>query len=99
MCIWCVLTSFTCTWYGDAFHGNLTKSGEVFDMNKLTAASNHFPIGTRLKITNVENNKSVIVKINDTGAFKEKNIDLSKGAFKRIADLKQGRIKIKVKKL
>jgi len=99
MCVWCVLNSFTCTWYGDAFHGNYTKSGEVFDMNKLTCASNHFKIGTRLKITNIENNKSVIVKVNDTGSFKENNIDLSKGAFKRIADLKKGRIEIKVKKI
>lgn len=98
MCIWC-LTSFTCTWYGGSFHGNFTKSGEVFDKNKLTCASNHFKLGTKLKITNLENGKSVVVKVNDTGAFKDKNIDLSEGAFKRIADLKKGRIEIKVKKI
>lgn len=98
MCFYC-LTSFTCTWYGGQFHGNYTKSGEIFDKNKLTAASNHFKLGTKLKITNLENGKSVIVKINDTGAFKDKNIDLSEGAFKRIADLKKGRINIKVKKV
>ena len=98
ICFFC-LTSFTCTWYGSAFHGNYTKSGEIFDKNKLTCASNHFKIGTRLKITNVENGKSVIVKVNDSGSFKDKNIDLSEGAFKRIANLKQGRIEIKVKKV
>jgi rare lipoprotein A len=98
MCFYC-LTSFTCTWYGGSFHGNFTKSGDVFDKNKMTCASNHFKLGTRLKITNVENGKSVIVKVNDTGSFKDKNIDLSEGAFKRIADLKQGRIEIKVKKI
>jgi len=98
MCFYC-FTSFTCTWYGSAFHGNYTKSGEIFDKNKLTCASNHFKLGTRLKITNIENGKSVIVKVNDTGAFKDKNIDLSEGAFKRIANLKQGRIEIKVKKI
>lgn len=98
MCFYC-LTSFTCTWYGSAFHGNYTKSGEIFDKNKLTCASNHFKLGTRLKITNIENGKSVIVKVNDTGSFKDKNIDLSEGAFKRIANLKQGRIEIKVKKI
>lgn len=98
MCFYC-LTSFTCTWYGSAFHGNYTKSGEIFDKNKLTCASNHFKLGTRLKITNIENGKSVVVKVNDTGAFKDKNIDLSEGAFKRIANLKQGRIEIKVKKI
>ncbi len=98
MCFYC-LTSFTCTWYGGQFHGNYTKSGEIFDKNKLTCASNHFKLGTKLKVTNVENGKSVIVKVNDTGSFKDKNIDLSEGAFKRIANLKQGRIEIKVKKL
>lgn len=98
MCFYC-LTSFTCTWYGNAFHGNYTKSGEIFDKNKLTCASNHFKLGTKLKVTNVENGKSVIVRVNDTGAFKDKNIDLSEGAFKRIANLKQGRIEIKVKKI
>ena len=98
MCFYC-LTSFTCTWYGGQFHGNFTKSGEVFDKNKLTAASNHFKLGTKLKITNLENGKSVIVKVNDTGAFKDKNIDLSEGAFKRIADLKKGRINIRVNKI
>jgi rare lipoprotein A len=98
MCLYC-LTSFTCTWYGGSFHGNFTKSGDVFDKNKMTCASNHFKLGARLKITNVDNGKSVIVKVNDTGSFKDKNIDLSEGAFKKIADLKQGRIEIKVKKI
>jgi rare lipoprotein A len=98
MCFYC-LSSFTCTWYGSAFHGNYTKSGEVFDKDKLTCASNHFKLGTKLKITNIENGKSVIVRVNDTGAFKDKNIDLSEGAFKRIANLKLGRIEIKVKKV
>ena len=98
MCFYC-LTSFTCTWYGGQFHGNYTKSGEIFDKNKLTCASNHFKLGTKLKVTNVENGKSVIVKVNDTGSFKDKNIDLSEGAFKRIANLKKVRIEIKVKKL
>lgn len=98
MCLYC-LTSFTATYYGGAFHGNITKSGEIFDKNKLTAASNHFKLGTKLKITNLENGKSVVVKVNDTGSFKDNNIDLSESAFKRIADLKKGRIKIKVKKL
>jgi len=98
MCLYC-LSSFTCTWYGKEFHGNYTKSGEIFDKNKLTCASNHFKLGTRLKITNIENGKSVVVRVNDTGAFKDKNIDLSEGAFKKIADLKKGRIEIKVKKI
>ena len=98
MCFYC-LTSFTATYYGGSFHGNFTKSGDVFDKNKMTCASNHFKLGTKLKVTNLENKKSVIVIVNDTGAFKGENIDLSEGAFKRIANLKQGRIEIKVKKI
>jgi len=93
------LTSFTfnATYYGDNFHGNVTFSGEKFDMNKMTAASNHFPIGTKIKVTNKENGKSVIVRINDKGAMSKYTIDLSKGAFKRIAELKTGIIDVKVK--
>jgi rare lipoprotein A len=93
------LTSFTfnATYYGDNFHGNVTFSGEKFDMNKMTAASNHFPIGTKLKVTNIENGKSVIVRVNDKGSMDKYIIDLSKGAFKKIAELKTGIIDVKVK--
>lgn len=85
---------FDATWY--SLDGNYTKSGEVFDSNKMTGASNHFKLGTKLKIINIENGKSVIVRINDTGSFKTKTIDLSKKAFKKIADLKKGRIKVSI---
>lgn len=87
---------FLATFYGGAFHGNMTYSGEKFDKNKLTCASNHYKMGTMLEITNVLNGKSVVVKVNDTGSFKGKKIDLSEGAFKKIADLKQGVIRVKV---
>lgn len=87
---------FLATFYGGAFHGNLTYSGEKFDKNKFTCASNHYKMGTMLEVTNVLNGKSVVVKVNDTGGFKGKTIDLSEGAFKKIADLKQGVIKVKV---
>jgi rare lipoprotein A len=87
------------TWYGGNFHGNITKSGEVFNKHKYTCASNHFKIGTRLKVINLENNKSVIVKVNDTGKLKQNSIDLSEGAFRKIAKLDKGVIKIKVQKV
>jgi rare lipoprotein A len=51
-----------------------------------------------LEVTNIANGKSVVVKVNDTGLFKGKKLDLSKGAFSKIANLKQGVIKIKVEK-
>lgn len=96
---WLVTTSLTfqSTWYGDEFNGQVTFSGEKFDMNKMTAASNHFAIGTKLKVTNKANGKSVIVRINDKGAMSKYTIDLSKAAFKRIAELKIGIIDVNVK--
>ena len=92
-------TTHKATYYSDHFVGRETKSGEIFDQNKLTCASNIFPIGTRLKLTNIENNKSVVVRVNDTGSFKRVTLDLSKKAFKRIAKLEIGIVKIKIKKL
>ena len=98
ICGWCLMTSLTfeATWYGKAFDGNYTYSGERFDMNAMTCASNVFRMGLKLKITNIENGKSVVVTVNDKGAMPNEVIDLSEGAFSRIANLKQGRIKIKI---
>lgn len=85
----------TATFYHNWFNGRLTASSEVFKQNKLTAAHMTLKFGTKVKITNLANNKSVIVKVNDRGAFKHNNFDLSKSAFKKIASLKTGVIKIK----
>lgn len=87
---------FVATFYGGVFHNRTTASGEKFDKNKFTCASNYYKMGTMLEVTNVLNGKSVVVKVNDTGGFKGKKIDLSESAFKKIADLKQGVIKVKV---
>ena len=81
--------------------GVWTASGERFDENALTAAMWGVPFGTRVKVTNLENNMSIIVTINDRGPSKKlvrrgRVIDLSRGAFEKIADLKEGVIKIKV---
>ena len=83
------------TWYGKAYHGNKTASGERFDMNGLTTASNTHKFGTKLKVTNPSNGKSVIVRVTDRGAFTKYGVllDLSYAAFKTIADPKQGVIK------
>lgn len=89
------------SYYGSQHHGKRTASGEIFDMNKLTCASNTFKLGTMLKVTNVENNQSVIVKVNDTGGFGKygRVIDLSKAAFATIANLKRGIINVLVEKI
>lgn len=66
------------SWYGPGFHGNKTASGERFNKHQLTAAHKTLKFGTRVKVTNPRNGKSVIVKINDRGPFVGKRIiDLS----------------------
>lgn len=99
LCSHTTFKEFKATYYGGSFHGNYTYSGEIFDKNKLTCASNHFEMGTILKVTNVENQKSVIVRVNDKGSFTGKKIDLSEGAFKKISILERGVLKIVVKVL
>ena len=94
VCFFCLTSFYECTWYN--LEGNITKSGEVFRSNGMTCASNKFPIGAILKVTNKQNKKSVIVRVNDTGKIKDNVIDLSKGAFKKIAKLEEGRIKVYV---
>ena len=98
MCFYC-LTSFKASYYHSSFHGKVTKSGEIYNENKLTCASNTHKLGTKLKVTNLDNGKSVIVKVTDTGSFSKVTLDLSKKAFERIAELEKGIINIKIKKI
>ena len=91
----------TASWYGGKFHGRTTASGEKFNKWAMTTASNSHKMGTKLEVTNITNGKKVIVKVNDTGGFKKygRTLDLSRGAFAKIADINQGLIKIKIKVL
>jgi rare lipoprotein A len=85
------------SWYGPKFHGKLTANGEIYDMYKYTAAHKILPIGTKVKVTNLNNNKSVIVRINDRGPFvKERIIDLSYVAAKQIGIDKTGTAPVKL---
>lgn len=69
------------SWYGPRFHGNVTASGERFDMNALTAAHRTLPISTDVEVTNLRNGKSIVVRINDRGPFVDRRIiDLSYAA-------------------
>ena len=73
------------SWYGAFHHGRLTASGEPFDMNALTAAHRTLPLGTRLRVTNLTNGRSVDVRINDRGpAIRSRIIDLSRGAARAL---------------
>jgi 3D (Asp-Asp-Asp) domain-containing protein len=77
--------SATASWYGGKFNGRRTASGEVFDQNKLTAASRTLPLGTKLLVKNPANGKSCTVVVNDRGPFVAgRDIDLSRAAAQRI---------------
>ena len=68
------------SWYGAFHHGRRTASGEPFDMNALTAAHRTLPLGTRLRVTNLSNGRSVDVRVNDRGpAIPSRIIDVSRG--------------------
>ena len=88
----------TASWYGYPYHGRKTTSGEIYNMNALTAAHRTYKFGTKVQVTNVSNNKTVVVKINDRGPFiKGRDLDLSRLAFQTIASTGAGVIKIKYK--
>ena len=83
------------SYYGDEFDGRKTASGEIYDQNKLTAAHPTLKFGTVVKVTNFFNDKSVIVRINDRGPYaKNRIIDLSKAAAKKLDMIKAGVIEV-----
>lgn len=88
------------SYYGADFHGKPTSSGEIFDMNALTAAHKTLPFGTLLEVTNLANGKRVTVRVNDRGPFVEnREIDLSQGAAERIGMLERGIAKVSIRKV
>ncbi len=88
------------SYYADDFHGNGTAFGETFDMHDITAAHRSLPHNTLVKVTNVDNRKSVTVRINDRGPYVDgRNMDLSLAAFREIAPLGQGVLKATFQRL
>lgn len=86
------------SWYGTKFHGHTTSTGETYDMFKFTAASRTLPIPTFARVTNVENGRSLVVKVNDRGPFaKNRIIDLSYAAAKRLGVIQKGTALVDVK--
>ena len=85
-------------YYHDKYNGKPTASGEIFSNSKYTAAHKTLPFGTKLRVTNLKNNKSTQVKVNDRGPFsKGRDIDLSKKAFMELADNKNtGLLDVKI---
>jgi len=79
------------SWYGKLFHGKKTASGETYDMYSMTAAHTVLPLPSYVKVTNVENGRSVIVRVNDRGPFKhEREIDLSYAAAHKLRLIEKG---------
>ena len=85
------------SWYGPEFQGNRTANGEVYDMNVLTAAHRELPMGTKVRVTNLLNSKSVLVRINDRGpAIQGRLIDVSLAAAKSIGMVGLGLAPVRV---
>lgn len=85
------------SYYANEFHGKNTSNGEVYNMNDLTAAHPFYPFNTIVKVTNLSNEKSVIVRINDRMPdFKGRIIDLSLAAAKKIGMVNSGVQKVKI---
>ncbi|HSX19899.1 MAG TPA: septal ring lytic transglycosylase RlpA family protein [Gammaproteobacteria bacterium] len=90
----------TASWYGKKFHGYHTSSGEVYDMYGMSAAHKTLPLPTYAKVTNLQNGKHVIVKINDRGPFHEDRIiDLSYAAAAKLGVLATGTAKVEIRAL
>lgn len=85
------------SYYADYFHGRSTASGEIFSQDSMTAAHLTLPFGTLVKVVNLNNNKSVILKVNDRGPFVEgRIIDLSRAAAEKLDFLAQGLVNVSV---
>lgn len=88
------------SWYGPNFHGKLTSSGETYDMYLMTAANKELPIPCYVQVTNLENGRQIIVKVNDRGPFHEgRIIDLSYTAAQKLDMLKHGTAQVRVEAL
>lgn len=88
------------SWYGPGFHGKLTASGKRFNQNALTAAHRRLPLGTWVRVTNLNNDKQVVVEINDRGPYRGRRIiDLSKKAARELGMIEDGVVRVKVEVL
>jgi rare lipoprotein A len=85
------------SWYGKGFSGRRTATGERFDPNGLTAASTTLPLGSVVRVTNLDNGRSVKVRINDVGPYvRGRGLDLSHSAAQKIGMTRKGVVRVKV---
>jgi peptidoglycan lytic transglycosylase len=85
------------SWYGSDFHGNATSNGETYNMHDISAAHKLLPMHTMLLVTNLDNGKEIVVRVNDRGPFIQgRIIDLSYGAAQKIALVNSGTARVKI---
>jgi rare lipoprotein A len=88
------------SWYGPDFHGGRTATGETYDMNAMTGAHPTLPLPAWVRVTNLENGRSVVVRLNDRGPFsKNRIIDLSRAAAEQLDMIRTGTAKVEVRSL
>lgn len=87
------------SFYHNKFEGRKTATGEVFDNDKYTAASNHFKLGTYVKVTNQSNGKIVYVKVNDRMGHQGRMIDLAEVAAQDLKFISRGTVKVKIEQV
>ncbi len=86
-----------CSYYAEYFHGRQTANGERFNMNDLTAAHLSLPFNTKIRVTNLNNQKSVVLRVNDRGPYvKRRILDVSKGAAKLLGMVREGVVKVQI---
>ncbi len=87
----------TASWYGRPYHGRKTASGQIYNMNAPTAAHPTLPLGTRVRVTNLANHRSVVLTVNDRGPFaKGRIIDVSRHAADRLGFRRAGITRVRV---
>ena len=90
----------TASWYGAEFQGSRTASGERFDAHAFTAASRSFPIGARVRVTNLANGRSAVVRVNDRGPFaRGRVLDVSYAAARALGMVGRGTARVRIEAL
>ena len=92
------------SWYGPGFHGEETASGEIFDQREMVAAHRSLPLGSVVRVTNLENQRRVVLRVIDRGPYgrnyrKGTIIDVSKGAARRLGFVRDGLVRVRVEVL
>ena len=86
-----------CSYYSRTHNGHITAGGDKFDSNALTAAHRKYPMGTKLKVTNLANDKSVVVTVNDRGPFvKGRALSVTRRAAEELGFIKEGVAKVRM---